>query len=364
MASYKGKYPGPDVFKGDKKKIAAWKKAGKPKLAGAKSKTPIWDKAEKLGESKYASALEAINQQRESNRSMYDSATGQRVSALDREMGSISAAGATTNKQLEDLKGATATSYQQALAQSQQNSAATQAARNQANSSMLSSLEAEAKARGLSSGTGGQATELATRLGSQDSTMSAVAEMNKGALERTGEIAKDSLTMAQGSASMLTGSAKSGARGDAQRALDTMYQTYLAERNQLAGTEATTKLDMNDYINQTYLTLKEKKAAEKAAEAQAKLQAQIAQGELNYKNTKLQTDTQYKYDKLASDTAQKDIANKLKAQGFSHKKAMDLANLLLKKNKGQMDLDKWNWKKANPDSSATTNLSDLIASLQ
>lgn len=39
---FKGKYPGPDEFKGDQKKIAAWKKAGKPKIA-AKPSSPKTD---------------------------------------------------------------------------------------------------------------------------------------------------------------------------------------------------------------------------------------------------------------------------------------------------------------------------------
>lgn len=320
--------------------------------------------AKKLGKSKYASFLESLNQRQASNRALYDTSTSQRKSALDRELGSIQAAEATTTKNIGGLKTAAASASQQAVAQSQQNSADTQAARNQANSNMLSSLEAEAKARGLSSGTGGALSEASTRLGSQDSTMNAVASMNQGSLERMGTMEQGKLTNAELMAAMISTTAQSGARGSAQSTLDEMYKTYLAERQGIEGERSVKKLEKQDYINQMYLTLKEKKAAEKAAKAQAKMQAAIAQGNLNYKNTKLQVDTQYKYDKLAADTAQKDIANKLKAEGFSHKKAMDVASLLLKKQKGQLDIDKWNWKKANPNSSAGVNVADLIASLQ
>ena len=361
MASYKGKYKGPDVFKGDQKKIDAWKAAGKPAL---KKKNTLQRQARDLGASKFAPFLEAINQQRAANRSMYDTATQERVSALDRELGSIQASGSTAQKTLADLKTSTGNEYQQAIAQSQQNSAAVQAARNQANSNMLSSLEAEAKARGLSSGTGGAYAEAATQLGSQDSAMAMMAMMNQGSLESMKAITEQGLTSAQAMSGMLDTTAKSQARGQAQGSLDDLFRTYLSERNSLAGTEATTQLEKQDYINQTYLTLKEKKAAEKAAEAQALLQQQIAQGELNYKNTKLQVDTQYKYDKLAQDKALKEIANQLKAQGFSAKQAKDQAELLLKNKKFQLDSEKWNWKKANPDSAANMSISDFIASIR
>lgn len=320
--------------------------------------------AEQLGASKYASALEAIKQQLSSNTTQYNSSTSQRIGALDRELGSISAAEATTLKLLGGLKDSTATTYQQAIAQSQQNSAETQAARSQANSNMLSSMEAEAKARGLSSGTGGSYGEYATRLASQDALMNAVSSMNQGALQRAGLNAQDMFSRQQGSASLLSGTAQSMSRGNAQRILDELYNTYLGERSKLEGQHATTLLEKGDYINQTYLTLKEKAAQAKAAKAQAAMQNAIAQGNLNYKNTKLKVDTQYKYDKLASDTAQKDIANKLKAEGFSHKKAMDVAQLLLKQQGHKLNVDKFNWQMANPNKSAGTNITDLIASIR
>ena len=320
--------------------------------------------AKRLGKSKYASFLESLNQRQAANRALYDTSTSQRKAALDRELGSIMAAEATTKKNIGLMKTAAATASQQAVAASQANSAATQAARNQANSNMLSSIEAEAKARGLSSGSGGALSEASMRLGSQDSTMNAVASMNQGSLERMGAMEQGKLNNAELMAAMVSTTAQSGARGAAQGNLDEMYKTYLAERMGIEGERSTKKLEKQDYINQMYLTLKEKKAAEKAAKAQAKMQAAIAQGNLNYKNTKLQVDTQYKYDKLAADTAQKEIANKLKAEGFSHKKAMDIAKKLQADSRFQLDLDKWNWKKANPDKSVGMNASDLIASLR
>jgi hypothetical protein len=107
-----------------------------------------------------------------------------------------------------------------------------------------------------------------------------------------------------------------------------------------------------------YLTLKEKKAAEKAAKAQAKMQAAIAQGNLDFKNMKFQVDTQYKYDKLAADRAKTDIANKLKAKGFSHKEAMDKAKLALSQDK---NLREWQKYKSNPNGMSIT---DFIASIK
>jgi hypothetical protein len=126
---------------------------------------------------------------------------------------------------------------------------------------MLSSLEAEAQRRGLSSGTGGALQEMQTRLGSQDAVMNAVASMNQGSLERMGSMEQGKLNNADLMAAMVSTTAQSGARGDAQKSLDALHQTYLTERLGIEGERATKKLEKQDYINQTYLTLKEKKAA-------------------------------------------------------------------------------------------------------
>ena len=75
----------------------------------------------------------------------------------------------------------------------------------------------------------------------------------------------------------------------------------------------------------------------------------------------LSTNTQYKYDKLAADTAQKDVENKLKQQGFTASQAEKAAKQLLANNKFQLDVDKFNWKKAQPP--ASNSSADLAAAI-
>lgn len=319
--------------------------------------------AEQLGQSKYAPVLEAIRQQQLSNLSMYNTGNSQRIGSLDRELGSIQAGESSAIKQLGDLGTATATRYQQALASSQQNSAASQAARNQQNSNMLSSLQAEARARGLGGNTGGALSEFSTRLGSQSNLMDAINASTQSGLQMQGLNAQDSLTRQQGMSKMMSNTAQSRSRGDAQRELDALYNTYLTQKQALEGEEAGKLLEKGDYINQTYMVLKEKAAQAAAQKAQQKAAAAIAAGNLAYKNTALQVNTQYKYDKLASDTAQKDIQNKLKAEGFSHQKAMDIANLAIKQGKYNLDVQKFDWSKLNPGKSASANWADIIASI-
>lgn len=326
-----------------------------------KKTTSLWSQATRLGTSKYAPALEAVAQQQKGNLSLYNTGADQRTSSLSRELGSIQAAGATTNKLLEGLKGSTGNAFQTAIAESQKNSAATQIARNQANSSMLSSLQAEARARGIGST---DSSEFASRLSSQDAVMNSVASMNQGALSRGKQNALLSLTEEQGMSSMMTNTAGSGARGAAQTELDQLYNQYVTQRQALEGENAVKLLEKGDYINQTYLVLKEKAAQEKAAKAQAKAASAIAAGNLAYKNTALKVNTQYKYDALAAKTAQTDIANKLKAEGFSHKRAMDIANMALKQSKYNLDVEKFDWSKLNPGGNTNQKIADIIASIQ
>jgi hypothetical protein len=317
--------------------------------------------AKALGKSKYAPALELITRQRNSNRQSYDTTAQQRVSALNAEMGSLEAADKATKEFLGNLKSRSGTIYQQAMEKSQQSNAAAQASRQSANTALLSRMQADAINRGLSDTA---AADVSTKLTTNDTLLSGVGEINRAAIERMGLISQSKLDNADIGVQMVANTAKSSARGSATSALDEMYRTYQSERSKLEGEEVKTQLEKQDYINQLYMTLKEKAAAAKAAKAQAAMQAKIASGNLNYKNTKLKIDTQYKYDKLAADNAIKSMAQKLQAEGFSHKKALDLAKLALQKKGSDLQWEKFNWSKANPSASASTNLADLIAGLK
>lgn len=350
--AFKGKYPGPDEFKGDESAITGWKAAGK-----SKEYTQAWG----LGESKYAPALKEIEMTGKSNTDLYTSASSQRKGAIDREIGSINAAGATSRKTIGDLGAGNQTMYQQAVAQSQSNTKELLSKVDQNNSNMLSSLQAEIKARGGSPEDYAYLSPLTRQTAQTGETLAAVGEMNRGALQAQQGMDQTRTTSLQAMADMMATTGASQARGKAQTDMNELYNKWLARKGELDTANAKTKLEKGDYVNQTYLTLKEKKEAEKAAAAQAKLQAQIASGNLEYKNTKLKVDTQYKYDALAQKQAQKDIENKLKERGFTHKRAVDLAKLAVQQSSDKRNWEKFNWNKLNPKASQQINLADLLA---
>jgi hypothetical protein len=322
----------------------------------------LLNQAKKLGKSKYAPALEVTKRQRNSNRQSYDTASQQRTTALNAEMGSLDAANSATKKFLTGLKGQSGNIYQQAMERSQQSNSAAQQTRQQENTQLLSSMQAAAAARGLSDSSA--TTELASRLATNDTVLSGVGDNNKNAIERMGLIAQGRLDNASISTDMISNTDRSSARGAATSALDKLYTTYQSERSKLEGEDAKLHLEKQDYINQLYMTLKDKAAAQKAAKAQARIQGQIAAGNMAFKNTKLKVDTQFKYDKLSSDKAYKDVVNKLKAEGFSHKRAMDLARKALNEDKNKRDWEKFDWSKMNPSKSVSINLSDAIESMK
>lgn len=327
----------------------------------AKKPSKSLRQARSLGKSKYAPALELVTRQRNSNRQSYDTASQQRVAALNAEYGSLEAADSATKKFLDNLKTESGNVYQQAVANSQQRVQAAQGARESQNTALLSRMQADAVNRGLTSAS---TADLSTKLTASDDIMTAQGNIQTDALQRMGLLSQSGLDKALIGTQMVSNTQKSGARGAATSALDELYRTYQSERSKLEGEEAKLQLEKQDYINQTYMTLKEKAEAKKAAEAQAKLQARIASGNLNFKKEQFKVNTQYKYDKLAADTAIKNMANKLKAEGFSHKKAMDLAKLALQKRGSDLQWQKFDWSKANPAASASANIQDLIASLK
>jgi hypothetical protein len=326
----------------------------------AKKSNGLLKQAKKLGKSKYSPALSSVAHQRKSNRQSYDTASQQRIAALNAEMGSLEAADKATKDFLGNLKSQSGNLYQQAMLKSQQANTTAQVSRQQDNSQLLSKMQASAVARGLSDST---AANMSTKLSSNNEILTGVGEMNRGAIERMGLISQGSIDTAGIGESMVVNSSKSSARGAATSSLDKLYSTYQAERSNLEGETTKLRLEKQDYINQLYMTLKDKAKAEKAAKAQASMQASIAAGNLSFKNTKLKIDTQLSYDKLASDTAYKDVLVKLKKQGFKHKQALELAKLALQARSANLADRKFNWTMANPKASASANLDAIWESL-
>jgi len=317
--------------------------------------------ATKLASSKYSPVFAQIAANEAMNRGAYDTGSTQQISGLNAELGSMEAAQATSQKQLGTLATESGTLYQQALAKSQTDWAAQQAKMNQTNTNLMSSLQSEMAARGLSTSTGAQ-SQMANNAVFGGNLSSAIQTMNQGALTRQGAAAQDTFKQMKGSGTMLHQGATSRARGSTQSSLNELYNLYLQKQLELQGQKTVTEKEKGDYITQTAMTLKEQAAQRAAAKAQAAAQAAAAAGNLGYKYDALQVNTQYKYDALASKTAQTDIANKLKGEGFSHKKAMDIANLAIKKGALDLNIEKFRTG-GGTNSMSNAKIAEIIAGL-
>lgn len=330
-------------------------------MAAKKKKNSLLSQAKKLGKSKYAPVLAEIKGNQATNLSMYTSAGQQRTDALNREIGSMQAAGSSAKRQLDEFGAANASAYQKAMAQSQETNKGYMDKVQANNTSLMSSLQADMRARGIE---GWEALSPVTeRMNKSNELLASLGQFNQNRLSEASAADAVSTNRLKAMSDMANTTAQSGARGEAQSDLSDLYNKYLEARLGMDTEKRKTLLEKEDWIANTYLTLKEKAAQAKAAKAQAALQAQIAAGNLGYKYDALKVNTQYKYDKMASDVKQKDIANKLKQQGFSHKQAMDIAGLALKGKKYQLDVDKFNWKVANPNASNSSNAQALREAL-
>lgn len=307
----------------------------------AKTKS-LLEQAQDLGKSKYAPALTELEEQLKTNLSLYTNASGQRVEGLNREVGSINAAGATAASNISKYGAQATAAYENAKTSTMSNTKDLLDKVNANNSSMLSTLQADMRARGITGYE--QLSPLTQNMSSRNELLAAMGQFGLNRLEAQKGAGIEGTNSKLFMSEALKNTAGSQARGLAQSDLSDLYNRFLEAKMGLDTSKTKTKLEKEDYINQLYLTLKDKAAQEKAAKAQAKAAAAAAAGNLAYKYTALETNTQYKYDKLASDTAQKDIENKLKADGFSHKQATDIAKLALNSKELQHKIDTSNSK--------------------
>lgn len=302
----------------------------KPKPKPKKKKTnSLLSQAQKLGEGKYAPALSQIESNLRSNQALYGSASNQRVQNLNREVGSITAAGQSANKNISDLGAHSQSLYQDAMSKSQKNNTDLLDKINSNNSSMLSSLQAEMRARGMTDYE--RLSPLTQDMHKRSELLAAMGQFGLNRLNEIGASSNEATKSKQFMSEMMKNTDISGAKGAAQSNLNELYNKFLEARLGLEGQKTSTKLEKEDYINQTYLTLKDRAAQNKAAMASAQAGAASAAANLAYKYEALKVNTKFKYDQLSSKTAQNDIANIFKEQGFAHKVAMDQANLILKK---------------------------------
>jgi hypothetical protein len=309
-----------------------------------KKKNKYLAEATRLADSRYSAAFEQIAANTRSNLTAYNSGAGQRVTSLNKELGSMQAAHVATQGQLKGLETQTGTLYQQALAKSQESGSQAQAKQNSMATGLMTSLQSERAARGLETTTGTE-SNLASNQGKQGELLSAINQSNEGALTRQGTAAQGMMKGIQGSEMLLDTSHKSAAKGLAQSELMGLYNTYLQKKMELEGERTVTEKERGDYIVQTELTLKEQARQRAAQKAAAALQASIAAGNLGYKYEALGVNTQYKYDSLAAKTAQNDIQNEFKRMGLSNSMSKDLYNRSVTNAKLQLAIDKFGFDK-------------------
>lgn len=230
--------------------------------------------AKKLGSGKYAPVLKELEMNEATNTELYNNASTQRRQAIDREIGSIQASGATAQKRLGDLGTSSASMYQKSIADSQSNSQALLDKVNTNNTNMLSSLQASMKERGVENV--GDYSNLQGNLGKQNELFAALGNNQRNALELQQGLADQQIKGQQASSTMLDTTAQSGARGAAQTNFDKLYTDWLTKQGELDTAQAKTMLEKGDYTNQTYLTLKKEAALRKQEKAQLALEMHVA----------------------------------------------------------------------------------------
>lgn len=290
----------------------ATKKSSKTKK---KKPSKLLTQAKKLGKDKYAGVLAELDSARSGNRKGYQAGSSQRVASVDREIGSINAAGATTTKSLDSNAALISLAYKKALEDTTARDTSRNAAIQQGNSNLLSSLQSEAAGRGIDTSFGQTGNPaLVEGMNNQSTLLAAQQSSNAAALERQGLSAGSAIEMLKAQAAMVGTSAASGARSKANAEITDMYNTYLKEKSRLSGEQAKTKLDQGSYTNETYLTLKDKAAAAKADAAARAWDKKMAMAQLGMESSRLNADIAYKDKKLASDSAYRDTKLKVDTQ--------------------------------------------------
>lgn len=314
-------------------------------MAKKKKKTNKYlAEATRLANSRYSAAFEQIAANSRSNLSAYNTGSTQRITNLNKELGSMEVAHQGAQKGLTALGVQTGTLYQQALAQSQNDAQKATAQQNSMANGLATSLQSERAARGLDTTTGAE-SRLTDSSVKQNELLASIQGLNQGALTRQGANAQDLMTSFKVSEGFLDTTHKSAAKGLAQSELMSLYNSYLQQKQQLEGERTVTEKERGDYIVQTEMTLKEQARQRAAAKAAAAAQAAIAAGNLGYKYEALKVNTQYKYDSLSAKSAQKDIENQLKKAGLKASIAKGLATQSLNNSKFQLALDKFGFDK-------------------
>jgi hypothetical protein len=241
-------------------------------MAKKKKGSSLLTQAKKLGAGKYAPVLQEIEMNKATNTKLYQNAGTQRKSAIDREIGSINAAGATSKRLIGETGAGNQTMYQQAMAKSQSNTQELLSKVDQNHSSMLSSLQAEIKARGGSPEDYAYLSPLTRNADQTNGTLAAVGDISRSGFQAQALSDQSRTTSLQAMADMMATTGASKARGAAQTNFDELYTNWLGKQGELDTAHTKAKLEEGDYINQTYLTLKKEAELRKQERAQLALQ--------------------------------------------------------------------------------------------
>lgn len=276
---FKGKYPGPDEFRGNKKKIAAWKAAKKAKNASAKKKSEssgtsaLEKQAAEIAKNQYAGALSQLSDSKEFNQKSYDTQTARRQEALTGELGSQDTAWQITRNTVSGLKGEALAQYVKDKETQDAISKARDEANQARNSNTLTSYQQAMIARGLEpSQAAGMTANLEKSMGytsELDRIRNEASASNKTNTSETYDRALIRTDQQQTSAA-------ANARAAAQNDLMSAYDQYVSRQQELDSSLTKTKLDKGATEADVLMTLKKEKELAKREKAQLELEQYVA----------------------------------------------------------------------------------------
>jgi len=270
--AFKGKYPGPDRFKGNKKKIAAWKAS--KKKSPAKPKVNKYEKqADELAKKQFAGSLKELEMGRETNTRNYTQQKTDRATALSNELASNKTAGAITTNTISGLRGQALAQFAKDTATQKALSDARTGVENAVNTDALTQYQEQMKARGIDPA---QAEIMTSALKTQQGYGQELDSIRNNAAVSSEQLARQMYDMAginaQGQQNRTAAQAENAANKDQTAA----YAAYSGKDAELAGALAKTRLDQGSTAANTALTLRKEAALRKQEKAQLRLERHVA----------------------------------------------------------------------------------------
>lgn len=322
----KGKYYGPDKYKGVIPK--GYKGKGKGKYFGPEKykgkaqsqKTTLKDQAKELTDKQYAGIEKEIEDSRKNNLSNYEDWVKQRQASYASEVASNTTAGSIVQNVLLGLKGKAMEGWNAQEAARVATQAVVKAANQATNQKALADFQAQMEARGISAGGTRDQMEagFAKQLGFADELDAIRNTLNQKTQNTREEMSNAYVGQAANATTMAQGNAAARAAAD----MNQQYSEFNQRRQTLDTAAAKTALDKGSAELNTYLTLKREAEQRKAEQQQAQLEAAVAMGKQSsadyFREAELGLDTQ-KFlhtvqrdtDRLTLDTRKQDAKEKI-----------------------------------------------------